>query len=115
MKMMIISNYSKMKDILIKVRERGKKDERTAEITIEGEFTIIYAATVKEKLIEVMDHYDRIEVKVTNLENFDLSAVQLLVSLRKSMPPDKFKLTLLLRDDLKPILEHAGLKDILLN
>ena len=104
-----------MKEINIKVRERGKKDEKTAEVFIEGEFTIGYAEIVKEKLLEVIDQYDRIDVKVQNLENFDLRAIQLLVSLRKSLPADKIKLTLILRDDLKPILEHAGLKDILLN
>jgi anti-anti-sigma factor len=104
-----------MKDINIKIKERGKKDEKTAEVFIEGEFTIGYAEKVKEKLLEVMEQYNRIELKVRNLENFDLSAMQLLVSLRKSLPADKIKLTLVLHDDLKPILEHAGLMDILLN
>jgi anti-anti-sigma factor len=104
-----------MKDISIKVKEHGKKDEKTAEIFIEGEFSIAYAEKVKEKLLEVIEQYDRIDVKIQNLENFDLSAVQLLVSLRKSLPVDKIKLTLVLREDLKPILEHAGFKDILLN
>jgi anti-anti-sigma factor len=104
-----------MKDISIKIKERGKKDEKTAEVSIEGEFTIAYAEHVKDKLFDVIEKYDRIEVKIQNLENFDLSAVQLLVSLRKSMSAGKIKLTLVLRDDLKPIIEHAGLKDILLN
>ena len=104
-----------MKDISIKVKERGKKDEKLAEVYIEGDFTISYVEKVREKLLDVMEQYDRIEVKVQNLENFDLSAIQMLISMRKSLPSDKFKLTLILRDDLKPILEHAGLKDILLN
>jgi anti-anti-sigma factor len=104
-----------MKEINIKVRERGKKDEKSAEILIEGDFSIAYAEKVKEKLQDVLEQYDKIEVKIQNLENIDLSAIQLLISLRKSMPADKFKLTLILRDDLKPLLEHAGFKDIILN
>lgn len=104
-----------MRDISIKVKERGKKDEKTAEVFIEGDFTIGYAEKVKDRLLDIMEQYERIEVKVQNLENIDLSAIQLLISLRKSMPVGKVKITLLLRDDLKPILEHAGLKDILLN
>jgi anti-anti-sigma factor len=105
----------KMKDISIRLKEHGKKDERRAEVIIEGEFSIGFAERVKEKLLEVMEQYDKIDVKVQNLENLDLSAIQLLVSLRKSLPTDKFKLILVLREDLKPIIEHAGLHDILLN
>jgi anti-anti-sigma factor len=104
-----------MKEISIRLKERGKKDEKSAEIFIEGEFSISYAEKVRDKLMEAMEQYDRIDVKVQNLENFDLSAIQLLVSLRKSLPADKIKITLVLGDELKPILEHAGLNDILLN
>jgi anti-anti-sigma factor len=104
-----------MKEISIRLKERGKKDEKSAEIIIEGEFSISCAEKVRDKLMEAMDQYDRIDLKVQNLENFDLSAIQLLVSLRKSIPADKIKITLVLRDELKPILEHAGLNDILLN
>jgi anti-anti-sigma factor len=104
-----------MKDITIKVKEHGKKDDKTVEVIIEGEFTIGYAEKVRDKLLSLIEQYDRIEVRVQNLENIDLSAIQILISLRKSLPAGKIKLTLLLKDDLKPILEHAGLKGILLN
>jgi anti-anti-sigma factor len=104
-----------MKDISIRLKERGKKEDKTAEIFIEGEFSIGFAERVKDKLLEVLEQYDRIDIKVQNLENLDLSAIQLLVSIKKSLPADKVRLTIVLREDLKPIIEHAGLHDILLN
>jgi anti-anti-sigma factor len=104
-----------MKEISIRIKEHGKKDDKSAEVFIEGEFSIGNAERVKDKLLEVMEQYDKIEVKVQNLENIDLSAIQLLLSFRKSLPMDKFKLSLVLREDLKPIIEHAGFNDILLN
>ena len=104
-----------MKEISIRLKEHGKKDEKSAEVFIEGEFSIGNAERVKDKLLEVMEQYDKIDVKVQNLENIDLSAIQLLLSLRKSLPIDKFRLTVVLREDFKPIIEHAGFNDILLN
>ena len=41
-----------MKDISIKVKERGKKDEKIAEVFIEGDFTISYAEKVKDRLLD---------------------------------------------------------------
>ena len=104
-----------MKEISIRLKEHGKKEDKRVEVFIEGEFSIGYTERVKDKLLEIMEQYDKIDVKVQNLENIDLSAIQILLSLKKSLPSDKFKLTVVLRDDLKPIIEHAGLNDILLN
>ena len=118
MKTMIILNSfnnNVMKDLSIKLREKGKKEDRTAELIIEGDLTITYVEKFRDKVLDVMENYPKIDIKLQNIENIDLCAIQLLLSIRQSISPERFKLHVALRDDLKRLVEHAGFAEKILN
>ena len=102
-----------MKDLSISIREKGKKEDRTAEISLEGDLTIAHVDNFRDKLLDVMENYPKMELKVQNVESIDLSIIQLLVSAGKTMGPEKFRMSAHLSDDLKKLMLHAGFDEVL--
>ena len=102
-----------MKELIMRVREKGNKEERIAELSVEGDLTISHADKLRDKLLDIMENYPKLEIKVQRAENIDLSIVQLLVSTAKTLGPEKFKMSVALTEDQKRLLSRAGLFEIL--
>ncbi len=104
-----------MKDLIIKVKQKGKKDDLTAEMTVEGDLTISQCDKFRDKIMEVIESHPKIEIRLQNVENIDLSILQIIASVKHTLEPDKFKLVVNLQDDLKKLISNTGFTEMLYN
>lgn len=104
-----------MKDLIIKVKQKGKKDDLTAEMTFEGDLTVSQCDKFRDKIMEVMDNHPKIEIRLQNVENIDLSILQIIASVKATLGPDRFRLVVTLQDDLKKLMSNTGFTQLLYN
>jgi anti-anti-sigma regulatory factor len=105
-----------MKDVSIKIKQLGRKEDKSVEVSIEGDFSINHIEKLKDKLLEVLDKYNEVEIHMQNLETLDLAAIQLLHSLKISAGNEKkVRFHVTLSDSLKLLIERAGFSGMFIN
>ena len=99
-----------MDNSLFRLKPGKGKDQKSASISISGDFTINNITELKKNISEAVDTYDKIDLSISNPENIDLTAIQLLISLQKSasLKNTELNLRFSLPQDLSPIIEHSG-------
>ncbi len=60
-------------------------DKRKVHILIEKEANIVIEDNFYQSLNEIIDNFDYFYIKLENIESFDLSFLQLLISIKKSI------------------------------
>jgi hypothetical protein len=95
----------------IVTRVSDKSSKKTKYI-IEKELSINNVEQVKKELDEVLAKNDDITLELKNIENFDLTAIQLIHVLKEKLN-DKFSYTIEMKDDLKTIITHSGFDNLL--
>ncbi|MCK7511949.1 MAG: STAS domain-containing protein [Desulfobacterales bacterium] len=105
-----------MKDAHFQVKSIGGKEGKAAEIKIGHEFSIHNVEDIKAELDKIADKYNEFNIKVDMPESFDLAALQLLVSFRKTAEKEgrKVKVQLSLPESLDQIINHSGIKEQLI-
>ena len=74
----------KRKDNHIQIKPSKKKGESKVSIILENELTIFSIEAMKDKIIDAVNKYDIIEFNLKDINNMDLTFVQLFYSIKKS-------------------------------
>lgn len=94
-------------------KEKGK--EKEVALVIQGELTLDGAYDLKEFLLQHLSKYNHFNIKINNVQNIDLGAVQLIQRFLWDIQQEQksFKIELKLSDDQRLLLERAGFKSFL--
>lgn len=87
-----------------------REEESAAELLLEGEITIQYAREIKDQLASLLNQYQTIVVNHEKATCYDLSYLQLLVSLNKSADKSGKKIMLIInsQNSFYEIIKSAG-------
>jgi SepF-like predicted cell division protein (DUF552 family) len=93
----------------------GKKSEKKARMTIAKELTIYTVLEIKEHFMEALNEFNEINVHIHDVENLDLSFIQLIESLRKTAEEYEIKVSISaeLSDETKTLVDNAGFDPVL--
>jgi len=93
----------------------GKQADKKAKMTIEKELTIYTVLEIKEHFMEALNEFNEIDVRIQNVENLDLSFIQLIESLRKTAEEYDKKVTISaeLNDETSTLVDNAGFDPVL--
>jgi MFS superfamily sulfate permease-like transporter len=86
----------------------GNKNKKKTVYRIDKEMSISNIEAVKEEIDEILKHDDKFDLEIGEVENFDLSAAQLLLALKNKLG-DNFNFTLSLKKEHLLLLEHTGI------
>ncbi len=92
----------------------GSDNKKKVEITINKELTLNNSSETQKEFLSLIDKYDEFILKTNEIENFDLSGIQLLFSLKQTLEKKGKKLILQINlpGDLKSITDHAGFTNL---
>lgn len=93
----------------------GDEKERKARMTIEKELTIYTALEIKEYFLNALEKFDEIKVQIKDVENIDLSFLQLIESLRKTAEEyeKKVEISAQLQNGTRSLVENSGFDPLL--
>lgn len=77
----------------IQIKPSKKKGESKVEIVLNEELTIYTIEEVKDTIFEAVNKYENIEINGFQIKNMDLTFVQLLKSIHKTVEKSKKSLT----------------------
>lgn len=99
----------------VTVTQKEVDGKKAAGLLIKNELTINNISEVKQEIAPLISNYEHFSLSLREIENIDLSAVQLLYSLRQTLEKKGkgIELDLQLPDELRSIVENAGFKDLL--
>ena len=86
--------------------------ENEVTVVIEKDLTINNIDPIKNELNEIVSKHKTIKVELRNIDNFDLTSVQLLYALKK-IPGKKVEITADIKEDLKNIIINSVFKEII--
>lgn len=106
----------KTKEKNIQVKPSKKKGESMANIVLENELTIFSIESMKDKIIETVMKYDHVEFALKNVNNVDMTFIQLLYSVKKTAESlnKKVSFNVDLSDDIKSLLNNSDLSKVLI-
>lgn len=101
----------------VKVEKTGNKKNETVKIMISGDFTIDNAHYIKQDLLDNIASTKSINLVVDEVSNIDLTALQLIYALQKSLSKKNiaFSLKVDLPEELLTLVQHAGFEKITTN
>lgn len=93
----------------------SKKGKGIAGISVKGELTIKSAEELKQKLTDVPDEFNILDLEITDISAIDLSGIQIIEGFKKTILNKKKRFTLVtkLPDELDMLISRAGIKTIL--
>jgi regulator of replication initiation timing len=89
----------------------GKSDKKPI-FRIEKDFSITNIEHIKQELNDLMEKNTSFHLELKNLDNFDLSSIQLLHAVKTKMK-ENFTFTIELKDENKTIIKHSGFEYLL--
>jgi MFS superfamily sulfate permease-like transporter len=106
----------KRKEENIQIKPSKKKGENLVNIILENELTIFSIEIMKDKIIEAVMKYDQIGFELKNVNNIDLTYIQLLYSIKKTAEKlnKKVSFNVELSDDIKSLLNNSDLSKVLI-
>ena len=106
----------KKKDENIQVIPSKKKGSDELTIKLENELTIFSVENMKDKIFDAVKKYNNIKFELKNINNMDLTFVQLLYSVRKTAQElnKKVSFTAELSEDIKSLFDNTDLNKILM-
>ncbi|GAL87636.1 hypothetical protein MYP_4866 [Sporocytophaga myxococcoides] len=102
-----------MKSFTIKINE--KKNNK--EIMLSGNLTVSNSESIYKKILSVIATSKKTTIHLNNIENIDLTMVQILYSLKRTILKEGKELTTIanLPKDLFLLMDKSGFKNILSN
>lgn len=93
----------------------GEKSENKARMVVEKELTIYTVLEIKENFTEAIRRFNELDIQIRNVENIDLSFIQLIESLRKTAEEYEKKIFISaeLMNETKTLVDNAGFDPIL--
>ena len=89
----------------------GKSDKKVI-FKIEKDFSIINIEQIIQELTDIIDKTPSFHLELKNLDNFDLSSIQLLHAIKEKMK-NSFSYSIELKDEIKTIIKHSGFEYVL--
>jgi DNA-binding transcriptional regulator GbsR (MarR family) len=93
------------------VKTSGKSDKKNI-YKIEKDFSINNIEAVKSEIDEIISKNNNFHFDIKNIENFDLSAVQLIYVLKEKLK-DKFTYSIDIKEEISTILKSSGFENII--
>ena len=102
-----------MKTFEIKIEP--KTTSGTAKVFLSGSFIIQNIAEIKDQLIVLLQDYNELEIIAENIDDFDISCIQIFYALSKSASHLDKKITyqIDLPEEISNVLSHSGFKNLL--
>ncbi len=92
-------------------KSSGKSDKKQI-FKIEKDFSINNIEAIKNELDEIVAKNNSFHLELKNIENFDVSSIQLLYTMKEKLK-DNFSYSLELKDEIKTILKRSGFETFL--
>jgi MFS superfamily sulfate permease-like transporter len=89
----------------------GKSDKKQI-FRIEKEFSINNIVGIKSELDEIVSKSDAFHLELKNIENFDLSALQLLYAVKEKLK-EGFTYSIDTKEEIKTILSSSGFENFI--
>lgn len=101
----------------ISINPSKKKGDKSVKIILQKELTIFTIEELKTKIVDVLKKYDEIQIQISNVENIDLSFLQLIDSLKKSAHKKnkKVEMNVELPENLEELMSNAGFEKFFVN
>jgi MFS superfamily sulfate permease-like transporter len=93
------------------IKISGKSDKKPI-YRIEKDFSINNITHIKKELDEIVEKNKSFHLELNNLDNFDLSAIQLLISIKNKLA-DNFSYSIQVKEEIKTIIKHSGFENLL--
>ena len=96
------------------IRSSKEKGSKTQTLVLEGDLSIRNAALIKKKLAAVKFTGDIIRIHLNNVDNLDITIIQIMYSLVNTLENQGKKIEIYseLPDDLEKVLINAGFSEI---
>ena len=103
-----------MNEELVTIKADESNSNENGTILMQGDLTISNIEGVKEQVLTAMNDFTNITVKLNDVENMDLSFVQLLYSISKTAKSrnSKIQFDINLSETIQTLLNHSGFKDL---
>lgn len=101
----------------VKIEKTGNKKNETVKMIISGDFTIDNADEIKHDLLKNIAGTKSINLVIDEISNIDLTALQLIYALEKSLlnKDIAFSLKVNLPEELLKLVQHAGFEKFTTN
>ena len=93
------------------IKTSGRSDKKTI-YKIEKDFSINNITHIKKELDEIVNKNKSFHLELNNLDNFDLSSIQLLQSIKNKLLND-FSYSIHVKEEIKTIIKHSGFENLL--
>jgi hypothetical protein len=84
-------------------------------LILEGSMTLLEADTIKTCLHKTFDEFDDIDIHLLNIDQFDLTSIQLLAMFKGFYPNKKVIIDSDVPFDMKLVIERAGFGSLMFN
>jgi len=88
------------------------KSEKVPIFRIEKDFSINNIEQVKKELDDIMEKNKIFHLELKNMDNFDLSSIQLLHTLKNKLNDD-FNYSIEVKEEIQTIINHSGFEYLL--
>lgn len=101
---------------LIYLNPSKVKGESRIEITLKNELTIFSIENVKDKIIDAFNKYKKIDFKLKDINNMDLSFIQFFYSIKTTAESMKKEITfnINLSEDAESLIKNSDLAKVVL-
>ena len=98
------------------IKTSKNKKDKTLDITISGHLNISNISLIKKELDSVLKKGDSFSIEITNIDDADLSLIQLILSLKKKFETTKKQLTLNINlgKEVYDLYKKAGFENLLI-
>jgi len=98
------------------IKPSKNKKDKTLDITISGHLNVSNISLIKKELDSVLKKGDSFSIEITNIDDADLSLIQLILSLKKKFETSKKQLTLNINPgkEMYELYKKAGFENLLI-
>lgn len=102
---------------MVQLSIKENKDLNKAELTLSGELTLDAVPEIQSKLSSASDKFAEIHLFITEVEQIDMSGIQLLLALEKKMTANRkvIQFSFNLDKDKSELLSKAGFSYLIKN
>lgn len=104
-----------MNDLDFKIINVESENSENQELIFEGDIGIYNAVEIQKELKKINFNSPNVQITLRKIESLDLSSIQILLSLRKSLEDKASKLSIVseLSDDIMSLVRKTGFEQIL--
>ncbi|GAH69845.1 unnamed protein product [marine sediment metagenome] len=103
-----------MENVRVNIEPGKKKDGGKATLILNGDLSYKNSDSIKKEIISVVEQYNNIELQLENVEELDITCIQIFYSLKNTFSKAGKKITFKtsLPENLKAIIMNSGFNEI---